>query len=473
MKRKFLTTAIAALALMVTFNSCKKDDDKPSFPAEDIKLLIDDGRVFAKQDSLRDEYFYSGEKEGYSDRIAVGTSPDNLGSISLSDVEPFTKYYWCVRVRDRKNPNPDEYIESEVRSFYYVTPPQITKIYNVEGDWAAIVKWEQSDYMKATKLTLTPDKDCKYDNTPIDLSAMTDSCYISAGSEFDSKYAVYHQWWNDSKAQYYEPVVYGFNVVYEGEIDGHSFSVTSDTAKYIFLDRAKYAADMQFNVYRMGQIGNYTWLLEDLRGYVVNHIPDKEHDYSYYTSLQLTSPIGFKARAYCYDVMDYKSIYSQIIPEGFHLATDGEWQDLEYTYGTEKKHNSNYTIWDGHLSNYAYTYYYKDAYDFYTKDTISYIGQKNQLLYKVISDKEWIKPDSIKTPLNGEGTFNIRPYGVAEQQNATQGFAAAYLTSTFNYNEDTPQCIIRFFWGGNTGVARVCKNKPWNDYYMFRCVKNN
>ncbi len=189
----FKTTAIAALALMVTFNSCKKDDDKPSFPAEDIKLLIDDGRVFAKQDSLRDEYFYSGEKEGYSDRIAVGTSPDNLGSISLSDVEPFTKYYWCVRVRDRKNPNPDEYIESEVRSFYYVTPPQITEIHNVEGDWAAIVKWEQSDYMKATKLTLTPDKDCKYDNTPIDLSAMTDSCYISAGSEFDSKYAVYHR----------------------------------------------------------------------------------------------------------------------------------------------------------------------------------------------------------------------------------------------------------------------------------------
>lgn len=474
MNANLFKSAIAALALAtLTFNSCKDKDDELQFPVEDIKLLVEDGMVFTNLNDIENIEFFSGDAEGLNTSFYMGTSPDSCskGRLDKAYIKPFTKYYWYVFVRDKRDYNSTA--QSEIRTFYYVTAPQITKIHNVEGDWAAIVKWEQSDYMKASKLTLTPDKECKYDNTPIDLSAMTDSCYISAGSEFDSKYAVYHQWWDDSKAQYYEPVVYGFNVIYEGEIDGHSFSVASDTAKYIFLDRAKYAADMQFNVYRMGQIGNYTWLLEDLRGYVVNHIPDKEHDYSYYTSLRLTSPIGFKARAYCYDVMDYKSIYSQIIPEGFHLATDGEWQDLEYTYGTEKNHNSNYTIWDGHLSNYAYTYYYKDAYDFYTKDTISYIGQKNQLLYKVISDKEWIKPDSIKTPLNGEGTFNIRPYGVAEQQNATQGFAAAYLTSTFNYNEDTPQCIIRFFWGGNTGVARVCKNKPWNDYYMFRCVKNN
>ncbi|MBO7594969.1 MAG: hypothetical protein J6T12_08365 [Salinivirgaceae bacterium] len=466
MNANLFKTTVAALALMATFNSCKKDDDKPSFPTEDIKLQIEDGKVITKQDSLRDKYFYSGEKEGYSDYITVGTTPDNLGSISLSDVEPFTKYYWCVRVRDRKNPNPNDYIQSEIRTFYYVIAPQITKIHNVEGDWAAIVKWEQSDYMKAAKLTLTPDKECKYDNTPIDLSAMTDSCYISAGGEFDSKYAVYHQWWDDSKAQYYEPVVYGFNVIYEGEIDGHSFSATSDTAKYIFLDRAKYAADNYFNVYRMGQFGNRTWLLEDLRG-----IPD-----GFTTIPILTSPLGFKACAYSSSFYNKNERFG-IIPEGFHLATDDDWQDLEYTYGVEKKDYNNYRkigkdgVLTGHLINYSPEWEWESLrknYESLANDTIMFVGGKNDILSKLISDGEWRSNDSLDVILQGQDGFNARPYGLGGD-NGRIGHVAAFLTKTKDSQNDI---IIRFLWSANHGIGRISLAEYWDNCYLYRCVKD-
>ena len=485
MNANLFKTTVAALALMATFNSCKKDDDKPSFPTEDIKLQIEDGKVITKQDSLRDKYFYSGEKEGYSDYITVGTTPDNLGSISLSDVEPFTKYYWCVRVRDRKNPNPNDYIQSEIRTFYYVIAPQITKIHNVEGDWAAIVKWEQSDYMKASKLTLTPDKDCKYDNTPIDLSAMTDSCYISAGSEFDSKYAVYHQWWDDSKAQYYEPVIYGFNVTFEGEIDGHYFTLTNDSVKYIFLDRAQYAADKQFNVYRMGQIGNRTWLLEDLRGIPVNKFGEMVTPYWNRFDLDdvplVMSPLGFKARLY--SPMYYNN--EAIIPDGFHLATDDDWQDLEYNYGVEKTDCGDYTKSDVYsemntkmsMKNaIKYGDFYLDNYNKEIIDTIKYVGKNKGVFSILISESEWIATDTLENKMDGNNGFNARPYGTMMWTSTNKtvsriGTLSMFLTSTKDPTDSNRQ-IIRYLWSGNQGIARVSVEDYSRILYIFRCVKD-
>ena len=411
--------------------------------------------------------------------LYMGTSPDSCDNyrIDIDDIKPFKKYYWYVLVRDWN----DYYntAQSEVRSFYYATCPQITKIYNVEGDWAAIVKWEQSDYMKASKLTLTPDKECKYDNTPIDLSAMTDSCYISAGDEFDSKYAVYHQWWDDTKAQYYEPVVYGFNITFDGEIDGHSFSVTSDTVKYIFLDRAKYAADKYFNIYRMGQIGNRTWLLEDLRGSVQIEGTDRAGlNWFQINSKLLVSPLGFKAMAYYVDIVESDKALAEIIPAGFHLATDDDWQDLEYTYGLRRTKTDEYKKWSANLAYYVADNIWKGK---YTNDTVFYVGQKEQLFYKLISDKEWETPDSAKSLLNGQGGFNVRPYGIIEsggiggkQDVFKDNCATAYLTTTTNGKDDNgyPIHCIRFFWSGNTGVARIWNICSYHNMYMFRCVKD-
>ncbi|MBR5167150.1 MAG: hypothetical protein IKW86_03665 [Salinivirgaceae bacterium] len=495
MNTNIFKSAIAALALAtLTFNSCKKDEpidepiELPSFPTDDIKLLFEDGKVFTQEDSLRSEYFYSGEKEGMETQFWLGASPDNLytghGPLNVGNVlKPFTKYYWCIRVRDKKKSKSDEYIQSEIRTFYYVTIPQITKVYNPEGDWATILKWEHNDYMKEATVTLTPDKDCQYNKTPIAVDAAQDSCYISAGGEFNTdnqKYAVYHQWWDDSKAQYYEPVVYNFIVKFRGEIDGHSYSVTSDTVKYIFLDRAKYAADKYFNVYRMGRIGNRTWLLEDLRGIPVIQGYQLKHSL-------LTSPLGFKACAYPYYYMNNEDSGEEIgiIPEGFHLATDDDWQDLEYTYGVEKMDFNNYVKSDMYTEiNLKQTM--EIAYSFggdflescikEMNDTTKYFGKGTGIFEKLISKNEWKTIDSTETILEGLGGFNVRPYGVVLSMHDNEayhiGYISLFLTNTEDPTDSNRQ-IIRCLWSGNQGIVRVCVSDLSADYYLYRCVKDN
>lgn len=470
MNANLFKSAFAALALLVVFNSCKEKEEEFEFPTGDIQLTIEDETVFTSLDDLEKAVFYSGENTDMHSLLYVGISPDSCKSnVSFNKLKPFEKYYWYVLVRDKKNP--DNIAKSEIRTFYYVTAPQITKVYNPEGDWATILKWEHNDYLKKATVTLTPDKDCQYDKTPIVVNAAQDSCYISAGGEFDSKYTVYHQWWDDSKAQYYEPVIYNFNVTFEGEIDGHTFTLTNDSVKYIFLDRAKYAADKQFNVYRMGRIGNRTWLLEDLRG-----IPT----YTWTHYLVVTSPLGFKACAYEYSCSDNlisdKEI--DIIPEGCHLATDDDWQDLEYTYGAEKRDINDYYKGDFVLSYMPLSYvsHLKDYYESLANDTTLIFVNNNydvSLLEKLISKNEWKINDTSDIILNGYGVFNARPYGVPDYYDyeiSRSGYSVAFLTGTKGLQEYSR--IIRYLWSPNHGIGRISIENYRQNLYIFRCVKD-
>lgn len=476
MKQRILTTAIALMALTITFNSCdKKDDPAPEpekkgfvFPYEDVELAETDNMVFTSKEEIDDFEFFKNNSDDLSIRVYVGKYPEPDSLHYYNVMEPNTKYYWCLQAERETYGNTYTSEKSEVRSFYYVAAPEIS-VHNVEGDWAAVVTWKHNDLLKDATITLAPDKDCEYDKTPITVSATQDSCYISAGSEFSKKYTVYHQWWDDSKAQYYEPVVYSFTATFSGEVEGTPFTVTAAPVNYIFLDRATYAADKQFNVYRMGQIGNRTWLLEDLRGETGS-------------SVMLTSPLGFKACAYSYK--EYKN--NSIIPEGFHLASDDDWQDLEYTYGVDKTDCNNYNLWEEWLGDKALIWGWSTGSDSlfkeYTKDTIDYVGGHKDLFYMLRSDMEWERKDSINELLGGKGVFNIRPYGLWDssfKDVQRKNIVEVYLTSTtkdINGSVDDDQFVVRFFWSGNSGVARIWvdmnKNGNYNIYYTYRCVKD-
>ncbi len=460
MKQRILTTAIALMALTITFNSCdKKDDPEPEpekkgfvFPYDKVQLAETDNKVFTSKEEIDDFEFFKNNSDDLSVRVYVGKYPEPDSLNYFCEMEPNTKYYWCLQTERERYGNTYTSEKSEIRSFYYVTAPKIT-VHNVEGDWAAVVTWEHNDMLKDATITLAPDKDCEYDKTPITVPATQDSCYISAGSEFGTKYTVYHQWWDDSKAQYYEPVVYSFTATFSGEVEGTPFTVTAAPVNYIFLDRATYAADKQFNVYRMGQIGNRTWLLEDLRG---------ENGYSY----MATSPLGFKA---CL----YRVFDSEIIPEGFHLASDDDWQDLEYTYGVEKQDCNEYEAIDA-LDIYNYKRNVDGfSWDEELSDTIKFVGQKVDIAQKLMSKNEWKSIDSTETILDGWGAFNARPYGwieIIENTPSCLGTMVAFLTSTFDETKNTP--IVRVVWSGNKGVERIWADTPSHGRYVYRCVKN-
>ena len=463
MKRKILTTALALMALTFTFNSCKEDDPEPKkkdneFPYDKVKITETDSMVFSSIDEINNFEFWNENYEDIRVKMFVGKYPEPDSLNSYRKLEPNTKYYWCLQT---ERETPGGYIltseKSEIRSFYYVTAPKIT-VHNVEGDWAAVVTWEHNDMLKDATITLTPDKDCEYDKTPIIVSAAQDSCYISAGSEFSKKYAVYHQWWDDSKAQYYEPVIYDFTATFSGEIDGIPYTVATEPVKYIFLDRAVYAADKQFNVYRMGQIGNRTWLLDDLRGEISIHNI-------------FTSPMGFKTGFY---PTSNEPERFGVIPEGFHLASDDDWQDLEYTYGIDKQDCNNYkemNTFDISNSKVEGETWFDDE----KNDTIKYVGQNVDITQKLMSKNEWNTIDSSETIIDGWGTFNARPFGWSWSGSGSVkpfcvGTMVVFLTSTID--EERNAAVVRVIWSGNKGIERLWAIDAYRAYYVYRCVKN-
>ena len=107
-------------------------------------LILEDGTVFTDIENYRDANFFSIEKNDYSKYdLYMGTSPDSCQKTIIDDIKPFTKYYWYVVAHE---PNKyDNTVQSEIRTFYYVTSPQITEIHNVEGDWAAIVNGNKAN----------------------------------------------------------------------------------------------------------------------------------------------------------------------------------------------------------------------------------------------------------------------------------------------------------------------------------------
>ena len=468
MKRKILTTALALMALTITFNSCREDedDDEFKFPSEQVGLTGD--IVLYSLDDLSVADFYTSNEYGYEIKIYVGTDPsvDSTFSQRLKSILPYKKYYWYAQVETNKNNTYSVSEKSEMHTLYYLPAPEIA-VHNVEGDWAAVVTWKHNDLFKDATITLTPDKDCEYDKTPITVSATQDSCYISAGSEFSKKYTVYHQWWDDSKAQYYEPVVYSFTATFSGEADGTPFTVTAAPVNYIFLDRATYAADKQFNVYRMGRIGNRTWLLEDLRGTPL---------YEHYDVV--SSPLGFQAVYYSgWEAMD-ENLSKSFIPEGCHLASDADWQDLEYTYGVQ---NTNYN--DYYTDEQSSDVFNRFGWglpngiidlESEISDSIKYVGQSVDIVQMLISKDEWISVDSTHSNLNGLGGFNARPYGICSYlgNNIKIGQVAVFLTSTVDV--DSGKGVIRVIWSGNKGIGReyVGSEIFYSIKYLLRCVKD-
>lgn len=481
MNTNIFKSAVAALALLVAFNSCKKEDEF-EFPHEDIKLLVEDGKVFTNYDEIVNTRFTNVEPEVSC--VFVTTTPEynaTSGSwrVDNTSVEggfkPYTKYYWYLSAVDKNG----EYGYSEIRSFYYVPAPKID-IHNVKGDWAAVVKWEKNDFLLSVQtITLKPDKDCKYDSNPISVPAGQDSCYISAGTLDNQKYQIYHNWWDEAHGKYYEPVIYDFELVMRYIIEGDTVSVAAKQ-KGIFLNTDGYVADRDLNVYRYEKIGNRIWMLDDLRMKLDNN--------NLYYTVRLES--GLEMILYAdYQDLYYYNYIENLIPQGFHLATHEDWLDLEAHFSVENVDS----LWEQYAKLNVGVYQYiadadgvnKYSYDIWP-DALSiydhYNGKGSHIRDYLIADNEWIDFNDSSKKLKGNHIFYAHPAGIPyisdfdnmTIENPYVGYGVAFCTSSEHYCGN----IKRILWSGSDGICKIQtrheydKNKLDVLYSLWRCVKD-
>lgn len=486
-----LLAAIAALALLVTFNSCKEKEEEFEFPYEEVEILVEDGTVFTSLEELASTHF---SKKNVS--VNITETPDysaKSGKPTVDDwsidggIKPYTKYYWYLYAEDKNGKSGF----SEIRSFYYVPEPHIIDIKNIEGDWAAIIKWEHNDVFEDAQVTMTPNKDCNYDKNPIKIPAGQDSCYISAGTLDNQKYQIYHSWWDEANGKYYDPVIYDFTLTINCNCSGDIIPV-STSAKGIFLNTDGYVADRDFNVYRYGKIGNRIWMLDDLRM--------KFDDTTLYHTVKLES--GLELVLYPEEFYEYYSHqggllrYEDImIPKGFHLAKHEDWLDLEAHFGVEENDNNN--NWKGwgmdcqtiykFIANAGDTNKYDYKMEYHSKTYFSYLtdyyyGKGSHIRDHLIADNEWIDFNDTTKKMNGSHIFNAHPVGIPyitdfekmTFENPYKGYGVAFNTSSGT----GMGCIQRILWSGSDGICTVETNKNWNGnernavYSLWRCVKD-
>lgn len=470
-----LLAAIAALALMATFNSCKEKEEEFEFPYEDVKLLVEDGTVFTSAYDLVNTDFFSGDAESIwvtetkdYNALSGGSIYNRLdvNNCVKDGIQPFTKYYWYVDAEDKNG----EKGFSEIRTFYYAPAPTIEQ-HNVEGDWAIVLKWEHNDVFEDAQVTMTPNKDCNYDKNPIKVPAGQDSCYISAGTLDNQKYQIYHCWWDEANGKYYDPVIYDFTLTINCNCSGDIIPV-STSAKGIFLNTDGYVADRDFNVYRYGKIGNRIWMLDDLRA-----IPT-DTTRCHIVKLESGLELVLYDNTYGYFVWQQE----ELIPKGFHRATNEDWLDLENLFGVEENEENSHwqsvQIYSGNINkyiadaegvsknNYEHWYYnnYQSIYDWYC-------GKGSKIRDFLIADYEWKDINDATKRLQGGHTFNAHPAGIPYKtdnmniENPYIGYGVAFYPN-------------RIIWSGCDGIGRMITYSELDNgektihYELWRCVKD-
>ena len=485
--KHFKTTAIAVLALMVTFNSCKEEEN-PFYPTQPTSISIEDGAVFFISDDvypyivvggsnnekgteIKYKYYISDDNTTFK----IYTAPKVYGKPSILELN---KHYFWYAVPFALHYNGDTVWgeKTAIHDFYlYESPTGELELTNVEDGFTILLKWSnnQQEYFKGATITVTPDSACNYDNTPITVPAGQDSYRISAGTMTDQKYQMYYHW--DVKGINYKPVIYTFSVTLNYDFNGNTKAITINK-KGIFLDNEKYVADSYFNIYSIGKIGNRTWMLEDIRC----KLPDDDDDFYYNMN-----PKNEKYKQILHCIVRHRNHFNDAIiefeesakmkgvfpiPQGYHLATDDDWNDLEATYGLAKTDISDYCNVDANLKYFVpdseyikIDVYYRDG---YSDVPNKYIGKEVDIRSKLIAKNSWF--DLEGNPIEGYGIFNAYPaYSYSRNDKFSCGGVIFPTGTIIGENR-----IMRMLWCGSKGILRCKGGTLWGTDFCLRCVKD-
>ena len=448
-----------AFAVMLAVSGCEEEDEPSPIPTVPTTFSIEDGAeitdtiitLSAGGSTVEDEeldvsYIYY-----------IGKSADVMEKTSAKvTLEPYTQYFWCAQAKT----DVGEGEKTDVRTFYCV--PNLLELTsdNGDGEWAAIIRWNNADKFKSVTITATPDHE-GYSLESQTVKDGVDSCYFKTT---EPKNDAYTHWWDDANGIYYEPVIYTFNVEAKAQVGDKTFTFTS-SIKEILLDNEFEVRDHEFNVYRVVQIGKQTWLADDLRMKTDLNGSPIEH---------VISTLGSGATGVLYQLLSEElEKISKSLPKGYHISTNEDWIELEAYYGLLEKSSSLPDHGNSEMQP-AYVMIQDTSiigdFEFFAS---WYMGVEQSVGRKLASGYDWKQTDYTNGP-ETRNPFNAKPFGTVEwydyRDNSDKSqiilgahTGAAYLTY--------PIDVIRVIWAYSTGI-NINTRPSYRCFFSVRLVKD-
>lgn len=452
-----------AFAVMLAVSGCEEDEEPSQIPTVPTTFSIEDGAEIkelsvtlnAKGSTVEDR------KLGISYVYYIGKSADDLEETPAEvTLEPYTQYFWRAQAKTEAG----EGELSEIHTFYCVPDLELSSD-NGNGEWAAIIRWNNADKFKSVTISATPDHE-GYSLESQTVKDGVDSCYFKTT---EPKNDAYTHWWDDANGIYYEPVIYTFNVEAKAQVGDKTFTFTS-SIKEILLDNEFEVRDHEFNVYRVVQIGKQTWLADDLRMKTDLNGSPIEH---------VISTLESGATGFLYQLLSEElEKISKSLPKGYHISTNDDWVELEAYYGLSEKSSSlsseieagemqpALTLVDDTSRNCCYP----GAFEVFSS---WYIGVEQSVGRKLASGYDWKKTDYTNGP-ETRNPFNAKPFGAVDwydyRDNRDKGqivlgahTGAAFITY--------PIDAIRVIWAYSTGI-NINTRPSYRCFFSVRLVKD-
>ena len=433
MKQKFILCT--AFAVMLAVSGCKETEDEPTpnpIPTVPTTFSLEDGAEITdttitlnasgstvEDENLKVSYVYY-----------IGTKADDLEETPAEvTLKPYTQYFWCAQAETEAG----ESEMTEIRTFYCVPNLLTLTSDNGDGEWAAIIRWNNADKFKSVTISATPDHE-GYTLENQTIEGGVDSCYFKTTKPEN---VAYTHLWDDAKGIYYEPVIYTFNVEAKAQVGDKTFTFTS-SAKEILLDKQSCVRDHEFNVYRVQKIGTQTWLADDLRVRT-----DLDGNNLAYSVQQLES----KAIGIIYATHKHK--LQDVLPKGYHISTHEDWLKLESFYGVE---TDDYTDIGGWQLN----YFRMDTtvHSNFVEEKRIFVGEEQKIgTLLQCGCGVWKKTN--ETNQSGERTaFNAMPFGPHWQDQYTSNISVVYFAGYDDKNGEPNSFYFREIWAYSTGIFR-------------------
>jgi len=326
---KTLKTITIVLAFGMLF-SCQKEDDLNKQPS-DPKLKAPINGSVTDYDEVTFEWDESTDPENDDIDYTLFISNDSLNWESYSYVnskikisnneqstsfEPGKKYYWKVKAENsfQVNPPQQETGEAISKTFHFFTMPNSVKnLRDTSGYEFVNLYWEDPENLNYVEIRMEPE-----------INNLTQPIIIDAGIQKLELTGL-------ENGTIYTFFIKAYNIL------GHISK--ADTLKALPLDPTQ-VHDADFNIYNITQIGEQTWLRENLRTTKWQDGTPMENQYgdkSYEIGSQ-SDIYGYYYRPYAFDNSEGKNP----CPYGYHVPSDEEWKELERFLGmTEDDINSD------------------------------------------------------------------------------------------------------------------------------------